>query len=124
MRWSGIRLPLYVPVDAPPHPLRTGCRRDMQTEKYPKNDRKHQRKRGKKFLNVRRAVILFRRRQDKAAELPRRHAEIFRRQKRQQKDKDKKEGGMQRIQPRFLFSGKKKGKCGIAVRHNACINSQ
>lgn len=44
--------------------------------------------------------------------------------KRQRRDENKKGTGMRRIQPRFFFGGKKKGKCGIAVRHNACINSQ
>ena len=94
----------------------------MQTEKYPKNDRKHQRKRGKKFLNVRR--ILFRRRQDKAAELPRRHAEIFRRQKKTAERRKQKRHWYAAHPATFFFGGKKKGKCGIAVRHNACINSQ
>lgn len=122
MRWSGIRLPLSIRVDASAHPLRAGCRRDMQTEKYPKNDRKHQRKRGKKFLNVRR--ILFRRRQDKAAELPRRHAEIFRRQKKTAERRKQKRHWYAAHPATFFFGGKKKGKCGIAVRHNACINSQ
>ncbi|WP_297261591.1 hypothetical protein [uncultured Desulfovibrio sp.] len=94
----------------------------MQTEKYPKNDRKHQRKRGKKFLNVRR--ILFRRRQDKAAELPRRHAEIFRRQKKDSGETKTKKALVCGASSHVFFGGKKKGKCGIAVRHNACINSQ
>ena len=57
MRCSGIRLPLYVPVDAPPHPSCTGCRRGIPAGEYPQNDREQQDKRGEKLPDVLRHLL-------------------------------------------------------------------
>lgn len=57
MRWSGIRLPLYIRVDASPHPLRAGCRRDML--KFSAGKKRQRRDENKKGTGMRRIQPRF-----------------------------------------------------------------